>query len=391
MQGKSIFFTLYGVLLCILWFIPSFISKDDLFFYQSYYEFFKASRACILMPLAPFAVKNIIEIYKHSFLTRYVAFLFIVFPLFSVCLAANINFIYRVYLPYSISGISILICITLSNLNFKYLMHGVSLCGVTLFVLLFINYGFGYSDVFGRARASFGMNHPTQSAALLLTSCYFIYFLFSNSLYRGLIFIIFGYLLTATSSKNNLIAFLIFFIFLSVYSFISERWKLVIGIFFILAPYLFFIYSFSGDIQSYFYEILNQYSSNRMKIYFELIPLIFSDNYFNLLFGANNSIGEYSDIIGWATSDSVYVTILSNYGLISLLLFSLLFFFLLIKSLRSNNTIVFSLLCALTFFYTFDSQGLSFANPPIFFAFIYLLRLAIDSNFDLKHSSSSAI
>lgn len=308
---------------------------------------------------------------------------FVVIPVTSLLYEPNVYFFVTTYGPFAVGGVALICLNALKSEEIVSWMAGVGLV-TTIFLFIGLNrYGLETTTYYGNPRSHMGFGHPVQTASVILMAGLFsiqcIRFFLRRIrwvLYPTLIavIIVILQLLIAASSRNTVLtAFLI--IGLSIYAQVVKRVaiRFALILLFLLAPLIVYAIAIFGDIQSEFWNLLDNFSSGRLNIFRELMNSLSDVSPFHALFGP--PLGSTNG--GFASIESVYLSIFMNFGFMSLAGF---FIFLLVLARRlsvSRQPLAYGCLCAVMIFFSIDAQGTTPSNLAIFLLLTYSLRSAL--------------
>jgi hypothetical protein len=340
--------------------------------------------------------KNISLQLSRKILTYLILAMFI-FPSFGVIIHGNFSSVISSAIPMIIS---LLVIIGLSIIEEEILflfVLGVSLSSCFFLTNGLISAGFESNTFYGRERASLGFVHPVQTGAAILGSMMFVYLVSyyllnikkNNSkivlsfvrFVSAILFLIFVYLLWIADSKNTIIMVLIIFVFSSVFNDCKSR----VFVSILLASMIATIYTVS--MLKLYNEDIDVLSSFRLSVYNQDLNQFFSStssNFLQLFIGT--SLSQKS--AGFASTDSVYISFLLNFGLIAAISFIQMMTSVCRKLfVDQSSTLPFACFCGIMFFFTFDAQGINPSNLSVFLVFAYPVRIALRENL-IKNNDS---
>ncbi len=309
-----------------------------------------------------------------------------VFPAVGIILSGKLSSVISSVIPLMIS---LLVIIGLSILEDEIFFLFV--LGISFSSLLFLTDGIIFTGLesnlfYGRARSSLGFVHPLQTGAAILGSMMFTYLVsyyvleikkVKNKFTRLFVYfslvilsLFFFYLLWIADSKNTIIMIFIMFLCTLLCQTNVVRSLLLTS----LGSAISMLYIVS--MLKFYSDDIDIFSSFRFSIYNQNLNQFFSSissDFLQLFIGLSS---QKSD--GFASTESVYISFLLNYGLISFISFIKLLTSVGIKLCVNQTSILpFGCFCGILFFFTFDAQGINTSNLSVFLIFAYSIRVAL--------------
>lgn len=393
-MNRSGLFLLLGMLSAWVWIIPIFVFPGQIDFLDNENQTMRILRQCSVLFILPFTILSLFRMIQRELVLRLVCVVFFILPLPSILLTTDLNFFFFVYGSFFIGGLSILILTSMRGDDFRSWLIGLSFIACLYLFAAMTSVGFGYTNVYGRERASFGFIHPTQTSAVILMAGLMSILLFNNVKYRllkVLAFLFFLWLLYEASSKNTLLIYLVVTLLSLFYKKIPTVIRLGMGYLVLNLPFIVFFYAIFGDVESELWQLLNWYSSERFSVYKELISHFNPSDPYCLFLGPCLSDIQSGEFHGFASSESVYFSIFANFGLVTLTGFILLLLLLVIRLSKKSNYIGYSGVIGLIIFYAIDSQGVTIGNLIILILFAGVLRESLRCSSAKKVSSTTEI
>lgn len=384
---RSLVFFLLGALAGYYWLLPVFVPPGSTPLTEAGLSIERIMRVLGVLLIFPLVARRAIRLSLRERILRLVFWVFVLVPAVSLLFEPNMKFIIGTYGPFLAAGLSLICLAALEQEEFKAWMAGVGLAATVFLIIGLCRYGLGpIGGIFNntdRIRSHIGFIHPTQTASVIffagLFSIQFIRWLLRRLRWlRWLVMagIIAGMvvLLLAASSRNTaLAAFLI--IICAVYALAVKeslaRLGLVLTL--LLAPLVGYAVAVFGDIQSELWMALDAFSSYRFITYRELAERFSEISPLMVLIGSP----QWSAGGGFASAESVYMSVYLNFGLLTL---TGLFVFLLMLGWRlskARRPLAYGCLCAVIIFFAIDAQGITPSNLAIFLLLVYAVRTAL--------------
>ena len=336
---------------------------------------------------------------KKVYLMIFASFIFL--PLGCIAVFPDINYLIYVVLPLVASGMALMGLLALSEQEISLWLSWVGVVALLFILVGLTKYGFEMPSYYGRPRLHLGFVHPTQTASALLSVIIF----FAINLNRQVVII-----------KNMLIFFMLTFFILMMY-FADSRNTMVTSLFF-LSGYIAFryirrpilrkasvilvmlmvivvhLFIIAIDLQSGIGFLADKMSSGRLAIILELVQNLKGNSWYSFLLGPSAFVVKKLDdavFLGFAAIDSVYISLLVNYGILQLVSFLGLMLFVGLRLSRMSNSVYIATWSAVMFYFTLDAQGITASNLIIFSLLAISIKASVDKIRINKSQSSSIL
>ncbi len=323
---------------------------------------------------------------KRAYLMVFASFIFL--PLGCIAVFPDINYLLYVVLPVVASGMALMGLLALSEQEISLWLSWIGIVAVLFILVGLAKYGFEMPSYYGRPRLHLGFVHPTQTASALLSAIIFFAINFDR---RVMTF------------KNMLISFMLTFFVLMMY-FADSRNTLVTSLFF-LSGYIVFryirrpvlrkmyviwvmlmvivvhLFIIAIDIQSGIGFLADEKSSGRLAIILELMQSFKGNSWYSFLFGPSPFVIKKLDdaiFLGFAAIDSVYISLLVNYGILQLVSFLGLMLFVGLRLSNSPNSEYIAMWSAVVIYFSLDAQGITASNLIIFSLFAISIKASVN-------------
>lgn len=317
-----------------------------------------------------------------------VAFALGVVPLAAGLVSANIPFIISAVFPLTISLLVLVGITLLEGEVFARWVMGIGFAAVLFLGMGFATSGFGFTTYYGRSRALMGFKHPINTASDLLGVLAYVV-LFYGPHVRAMDLkkrnrtiawatVLSLILLEISQSRNVLISLLIGLgsTALALRSGRMARFGIFCAL--LAVPMTLYGIVIFGSPDNPAWEALNQLTSQRLGVYQIVLQNLVTQGGGLTLIANNAQSSSVDSYVGFAATDSVYLSFLTNYGALGLIGFVVMLLVLASRLTRSRRTAYpFGALCALVIFFSLDAQGITASNLIVFAAFAYAVRCGI--------------
>jgi hypothetical protein len=377
-----------GMLAGYFWLMPVFVPPGSTPLHESGQSIERILRVLSVALLLPFVWQRILLQIRRERILRMVLWVFIGAPALSLLSIPGSDYLVATFGPFAIGGMSLVCLSVLKADDFRAWTLGIGLVAIVFFGLGVARYGFEMPTFYGTPRAHFGFTHPTQSSSAVIVAGLFLVQwvsrifrrrLWAKSLSVGMLIIVITFLLYLAMSRNTLLALLVILL-TTGYAALVRRPAFRYGLFLIVLLMVCLVYnvSFLGNSQDVLWIIINEVSSGRLVAYRDLMAGLDQETAFSALIGPSvylrNSAGGFT---GFAATDSVYLSMYLNYGLVTLASFILLLLTLGRRLSHRRAPLAYGCLCALTIFYALDAQGITASNLAVFLLLAYAVRNAM--------------
>jgi hypothetical protein len=379
---------LVGVLIGWIWLYPVFMAPNSSFtndYQSSPWRYGRSASLLILLALTNYKRSLRILLSGNNFLIH---FLFLAFPLLSLCVVPDLRFLLYACAPLWLAGLSFLILAGLDERDRKAVALGVSVAAVAFLNVGLYRYGFSQGSFYGRSRTHLGFIHPIYSAGAIIAASYFFFiitrYFFGQKSTLGHFFHLMNCILCASmlivvDSRNSFVAYSIFLgSYLTIIYAKKHKWLhivLIAGLIMLFGGFM--TYSALAERQGSLYSFLNDVSSLRIDVNSKFFEAFTKNLSVGSLWGETSGLpsGSIVERKTFVSYDSILVTTLSNFGLLFSLIFYLWYLLRGITAYRSKDAASFAAWMAYFFFSIFDAQGLTPSNILIFFLLfqIYLM------------------
>lgn len=311
------------------------------------------------------------------------------FPVLAGLLNRSPSYIVSVVAPLVLSVLVLAAIVLMEEEKLREWTLGVCFAALAFLIVGLCRYGFSESSFWGRPRAMMGFTHPLITASAVLSSMLFFGLYGRERLARRLrvparflppvLALVTFFLLLISQSRNLLLSTLV-----ALFLYLMARRTAALtrfGVFLLLliGPMVFYAYVLFSPPNDPLWAWLNAQSSYRLAFYQKLmLDLIQSGG--SAIAPDASRLSAISEQLGFAATDSVFLSYLVNYGVGSLCLLLLLFGAIGWQLARfRQNTLAFGIFGGLMVFYNLDAQGLTASNLIIFILFAYTVRCALRS------------
>lgn len=310
-------------------------------------------------------------------------------PLVSGLLTANSLFLISAVLPVTFSAVTLVGIILLDEETLKSWVLGVTAATTAFLILGMITTHFAFSTYWGRPRMVLGFIIPVYTASAILGAMIFLFLQIGPRVRQmrryGRIAVIGVYLgvsltlLQLAQDRNQLVMLCIALICTGFMRKVSGKTRFAVFATLLLVPVALYVFVIFGSDSDPLWAAIDVLSSKRLSFFQQILitSLDLSDP--RILFEAGESRqAAFSALVGFAATDSVYLTFLINYGLFALL--TLLGFLIFLgKRLASDprDSAALGVLCGLVVLYCFDGIGVTTSNLVLFILLAYSVRTAV--------------
>jgi len=325
-----------------------------------------------------------------------------VLPLMVGLIIADQTFVISAVFPLTVSLIVLVGVIFVEDRLLKQWILGICLAAVSFLIIGIVKTGLGMTSYFGRPRASLGFTHPVITASVIFCAGLFIALILlqANKPNRNtwmkycaivLSSILFIGLFWLAQSRNMMVAILLGLLFARVISRHHFVIKFSGFVLILLLPSLLYLYSYFGSSNDLTWIYLDQLSSSRLTFYKEALISYFSQEWIqSLLIPSTYIHQQFSGLVGYrgfAANDSIYLSIMFNYGLFTLVMF--LFLLLIVGwrlSIRKELALEFGAFCGVISYFSFAAEGLTTSNLAVFMVFAYTVKRGVNLEALLRKS-----
>jgi len=392
--NRSILFFPLGMLAGYLWLSPVFCLPGSPALHEAGFQLSRILRIMSVLMIFPLIIRRVMLLPFRGHFQRnlfwLVVWTFIFSSAFSIINYPNPRFIVGSVGPYMVAGLSLICLCVLNTDEFKSWFSGIGLMAIAFFCVGLWEYGLETTKYYGISRAHLGFIHPTQSASVVFLSSLFVmtliekafrYRIWAKQILLACITVGTAFLLFKVASRNALLLLLLIIFSSAYYRLFRQSGFRFLGVI-MISSIMLAVYGFAmwGDSGSTSWAAMDVFSSGRLSTFRLLGNNIGQENLISLFFGPTVFSQEFNLSTGFASGESVYTSLLNNYGLITL--FSFLGFLLFVgrRLSKSNHALAFGIWCAIVVFMGIDAQGITPSNLGVFLLMAYGLRCAM-----LKH------
>lgn len=397
---RLLLFFLLGALAGYYWLLPVFVPPGSPPLTEGGLSIERIMRVAGILLVFPLVAGRAIRLSLRERILKLVFWVFVLVPAISLLFNFNINFLVGTYGPFLAGGLALICLAALKPEEFTAWAAGVGMVATLFLIFGLCQYGLGpiggFSMSTDRIRSHIGFIHPTQTASVI-----FVAGLFSVQFVRwflrrlrwlrwpvmaGVIAGIAVLLLAASSRNTALAAFLI--VMGAFYArFMKEPvGRLVLILALLLVPLVGYTVAVFGDMHSELWIALDSFSSYRFITYRELAERFSDVSPLMVLIGSP----QWSAGGGFASAESVYMSVYLNFGLLTL---ASLFVFLLIlgwRLSRAQRPLAYGCLCAIIIFFAIDAQGITPSNLAVFLLLVYVVRNVLSRSTSPRQSGQVA-
>lgn len=312
-----------------------------------------------------------------------------IIPLLSGLLTINTLFLISAVFPLTLSLIALVGIILLDDETLKYWVMGVTAVTAAFLLLGMVTTHFESTMYWGRPRIVLGFIHPIYAASAILGTMVFLFLTFGAYVQRMQTLQIFIYitvylvasmtLLFLAQDRNQLSMLCIDLVCFAMMRRANEKTRFLIFAFLLLVPVALYLFVIFGSNDNPLWASIDKLSSNRLSFFQLVLSTNFDISDPRILFEASgNRQAEFSELVGFAATDSVYLTFLINYGLFALLSFVGFLLYLGVRLAQKPQYVgALALLCGLVFLYGLDASGITTSNLVLFILLAYAVRTAV--------------
>jgi len=313
---------------------------------------------------------------------------FVLLPPIAAINFPNGGFIVGVVGPYMIGGVSLLCLAALREGAFQRWSEGVGFVALAFVLAGLARYGLEATSYYGRPRVHLGFSHPIQSSSALLVAAFYLARVtgklpdrlgWLRRAARVAILVGSSILLVLVQSRNAFLLFCVIFLaagYARVFRAPRARLALVVAILALFPAIMTFAYQVSREDPLWI--LLDFASSYRLTFYANTLADFLRGDWATMLFGPASIVRTRSEgAQGFAVADSVYLSILLNYGVVTLLSFYAFWLAVARRVARAPGTLAFGLLCGVSTYYLLDAQGVTPSNLLVFVLLARTARTAI--------------
>lgn len=383
----SALFFLLGVVAGYFWLRPVFVPPGSPELREAGQSVDRILRVAAVMLLFPLVVQRVISLLPQERILRLLLWTFIGAPAVSLVMYPDVGFLVGTLGPIMVSGVSLVVLCALTEKQFAVWTAGAGFSALVFLLFGLSRYGLEATDFYGTSRVHVGFIHPTQSSAVVLLGGLFLtqltrrIFGTHNGLRRILITGISGgtaLLLFLTFSRNTLLV-LILVAFGAVYSqvFREPVPRFLLSCVIIILVLLGYWVAVWGDQRYSAWIALDEISSYRLSVYREYANDLGRASLPAWIVGPIVSSRSMVPGVGFASAESIYMSLFNNYGLLTLISF-FIFLLLVAKRLsRRSKSLAYGAWCAITIFFAIDAQGITPSNLAVFILLAYTVRSAM--------------
>ena len=377
-----------GMLAGYFWLVPVFVPPGSTPLYESGQSVERILRVLSVLFIFPLVWKRVLWLVRHDPVACPVLWTFVAAPSLSLLSFPGLDFIVATLAPFVISGLSLLCLCALKPDDFSAWVSGIGLVAVVFLGAGLSRYGLEMLTYYGRPRVHLGFIHPTQTAAVVLVACIFMVQWVGRIFHRwqwgrmwmwGMIIVGMGILLYLVLSRNTLLALMLIFLGAVYAGLIRNPAPRIMAIFLVLLlPWIGYLIAVSGNVIDPLWVALDDFSSLRFSTYYELVGNLNQETLLSSLVGPTVYASQKeSAFVGFASIDSVYISLYLNYGLVTLISFLMFLFALGWRLSRVRAPLAYGYLCAVIIFFAIDAQGVTPSNLAIFLLLVYAVRNAL--------------
>lgn len=312
-----------------------------------------------------------------------------IIPLASGLLTANTNFLISAVFPLTLSVITLIGLVLLDEKTLKYWVMGATAMTLIFLVLGMFTTHFEVTNYWGRPRIVLGFIHPIYTASAILGGMIFFFLTMglrvqkmptaTRFLVIGIYLVVSLVLLVLAQDRNQLVMVVLSMIGIVSLRKLGQRIKFSVFAFLLLLPVALYLFVIFGSDANPVWAAVNAYSSERLSFFQDILVANLNLSDSRILFEASeNRQSAFTELAGFAATDSVYLTFLINYGIFALLLF-VTFLLFLGKRLSEipEATGALGILCGLVILYALDASGVTTSNLILFILLAYVVRTAV--------------
>lgn len=311
------------------------------------------------------------------------------FPVLAGLLNRSPSYIVSVVAPLVLSVLVLAAIVLMEEETLREWTLGVCFAALAFLIVGLCRYGFSESSFWGRPRAMMGFTHPLITASAVLSAMLFFGLYGRERLARRLriparflppaLGLVTFFLLLISQSRNLLLSTLVALCLYLMARRTAALTRFGVFLMLLIGPMVFYAYVLFSPPNDPLWAWLNAQSSYRLAFYQKLmLDLIQSGG--SAIAPDASRLSEISEQLGFAATDSVFLSYLVNYGIGSLCLLLLLFGAIGWQLARfRQNALAFGIFGGLMVFYNLDAQGLTASNLIIFILFTYTVRCALRS------------
>lgn len=309
-------------------------------------------------------------------------------PLLAAMVSGSVNYFVITIVPLVISTGTLVGIALLDDETLQSWVAGIGFLAACLLTAgILITHG-ALDPYYGRPRALYGFYHPIYTASAILATCASIGIWFKTAAARRLRYrkwvmggaiTLFAALLVLAQSRNLILAIAVGG-FCRVVALRRSRWtRSIVVTCLLLLPMTLYGFVLFGSSQDWLWKTVDTLSDQRLQAYQLLLSgSTGMSSGGNFLGPSDTRMQNLDDLVGFAATDSVYLSFLSNYGVLSFALFNIM---LLCIGWRLSRTRLlagpYGAACATIVFFALDAQGITTSNLAVFVAFAYAVRAAI--------------
>ena len=310
-------------------------------------------------------------------------------PLLAGVLTANSLFLVSAVFPLTLSLITMVGIILLDEETLTQWVVGITAVTTLFLVLGMVTTHFEPTNYYGRPRVPLGFIHPIYTASVIIGAMMLTYLTLGGRVQRmkrGRRTLIFGggvavslLLLLAAQDRNQLLMVCIILFCLWLLPKIGRPGRFAIFALLLLVPVLLYLFVILGSAENPVWAALDTFSSGRLGFFQAVLTanLDLSDPR-TLVEPSVTRLSAFSELVSFAATDSVYLSFLINYGLLSVVgLVGFLLFLGHRLSAYTGTAGALSVLCGLVLFYGLDAPGLTTSNLILFILLAYTVRAAV--------------
>lgn len=377
-----------GVAVGVLWLAPVFAQPGTPSLLASGFPGARYARILSVLFLFPLVAGRLGSVLRRERLIRVVLVAFVLLPLVTLVNHPDAAFATGTVGPYAVGGASLACLAALRDQEFAHWLRGVGFAALLFVTAGLLRYGLATTVYYGRPRAHLGFDHPTQSASAVYAAAVYLALVLAWRLRRTpvaraltltAVVTAGGWVLLLVSSRNT---FVLLFVSLAMAGFARAARgavprMLALGGIVALFPAIMAFAVRGGGERSPLWQAANVLSSLRLSIYRDLLERLAYEDAFSLLFGPTYVVRELKGgLSGFAVSDSTYLTIVLNYGLLTIAAFYAFWLLVGTRLSRRGTPMQFGMFCGLSLYLLLDAQGVTPSNMLIFSLVAWCVRSA---------------
>lgn len=310
-------------------------------------------------------------------------------PLLAGVLTANSLFLVSAVFPLTLSLITLVGIILLDDETLTQWVVGITAVTTLFLVLGMVTTHLAPTNYYGRPRVPLGFIHPIYTASVILGALMLAYLTLGERVRQmkrgrrrvsaGCFLAAILLLLLAAQDRNQLVMLCIILFCLWLLPKVRRPARFSVFALLLLAPVLLYLFVILGSAENPIWAAMDKLSSGRLGFFQTILiaNLDLSDPR-TLVEPSVTRLSAFSQLISFTATDSVYLSFLINYGLLSVVgLVGFLLFLGYRLSAYTGTAGALSVLCGLVFFYGLDAPGLTTSNLVLFILLAYVVRMAV--------------